>query len=195
MAPYSADYPKVIIHPTDTCKFRLELCDEQDGYFAVFFFFNWKQQHKRPREKKGKKHDEEKIRSKPKIGRVATIQSILLGGAHEFLFPKQHVCFWSPKSFPWRKKPIQVNKFRICLDRLRWPRTKHDIFECRKWCRWEHICFLFFLGKSWKVQQTTVLVLVFSKFRQTSSTTWEPMFALVTWGQDLPLRCPIKELP
>ena len=33
MAPYSADYPKVIIHPTDTCKFRLELCDEQDKIF------------------------------------------------------------------------------------------------------------------------------------------------------------------
>ncbi|CAJ1327552.1 unnamed protein product [Effrenium voratum] len=33
MAPYSADYPKVIIHPTDTCKFKLELCDEQDKIF------------------------------------------------------------------------------------------------------------------------------------------------------------------
>lgn len=157
-------------------------------------FFDWKQQHKRPGEKKGKKHDEEKIRSKPKIGRVATIQSILLGGAHDFLFPKQHVCFWSPKSFPWRKKPIQVDKFRICLDRWRWPRKKHDKFECRTWCRWETIC-LFFWGKSWKVQQTTALVLVFSKFQQTSTTTWEPMVALVAWGQDLPLRCPIKELP
>lgn len=88
-----------------------------------------------------------KNRSKPKIGRVATIQSIFLGGAHEFLFPKQHVCFWSPKSFPWRKKPIQVDKFRICLDRLRWPRKKHDIFECRKWCRWEHIYVFFFPEK------------------------------------------------
>lgn len=33
MAPYSADFPKVIIHPTDTCKFRLELSEEQDKVF------------------------------------------------------------------------------------------------------------------------------------------------------------------
>lgn len=28
VAPYSADYPKVIIHPTDTCKFRLDLSED-----------------------------------------------------------------------------------------------------------------------------------------------------------------------
>lgn len=30
MAPYSADYPKVVIHPLDTCKFRLELSEEPE---------------------------------------------------------------------------------------------------------------------------------------------------------------------
>lgn len=30
VAPYSADYPKVIIHPLDTCKFRLELSEDAD---------------------------------------------------------------------------------------------------------------------------------------------------------------------
>ncbi|CAE8654040.1 unnamed protein product, partial [Polarella glacialis] len=33
LAPYSADYPKVIIHPLDTCKFRLELSEEQDKVY------------------------------------------------------------------------------------------------------------------------------------------------------------------
>eukprot|EP00931_Biecheleriopsis_adriatica_P035091 TRINITY_DN20221_c0_g1_i1.p1 TRINITY_DN20221_c0_g1~~TRINITY_DN20221_c0_g1_i1.p1 ORF type:complete len:649 (-),score=152.41 TRINITY_DN20221_c0_g1_i1:64-1986(-) len=33
LAPYSADYPKVVIHPMDTCKFRLELSEEQDKIF------------------------------------------------------------------------------------------------------------------------------------------------------------------
>mmetsp|Transcript_83646 Transcript_83646/g.187050 ORF Transcript_83646/g.187050 Transcript_83646/m.187050 type:complete len:482 (+) Transcript_83646:141-1586(+) len=30
VAPYSADFPKVVIHPLDTCKFRLELSEEPD---------------------------------------------------------------------------------------------------------------------------------------------------------------------
>lgn len=30
VAPYSADYPKVILHPLDTCKFRLELSEDPD---------------------------------------------------------------------------------------------------------------------------------------------------------------------
>ena len=51
MAPYSADYPKVIIHPTDTCKFRLELCDEQDGYGYAVFFFNLKNNTNDPEKK------------------------------------------------------------------------------------------------------------------------------------------------
>lgn len=33
VAPYSADYPKVVIHPLETCKFRLELSDEQDKVY------------------------------------------------------------------------------------------------------------------------------------------------------------------
>eukprot|EP00930_Biecheleria_cincta_P046083 TRINITY_DN31781_c0_g1_i1.p1 TRINITY_DN31781_c0_g1~~TRINITY_DN31781_c0_g1_i1.p1 ORF type:complete len:640 (+),score=144.49 TRINITY_DN31781_c0_g1_i1:67-1986(+) len=33
LAPYSADFPKVVIHPMDTCKFRLELSEEQDKVF------------------------------------------------------------------------------------------------------------------------------------------------------------------
>jgi len=33
VAPYSADYPKVVIHPLDTCKFRLELSEEQDKIY------------------------------------------------------------------------------------------------------------------------------------------------------------------
>lgn len=32
-APYTADYPKVLIHPLDTCKFRLLLTDEQEKMF------------------------------------------------------------------------------------------------------------------------------------------------------------------
>lgn len=32
-APYSADYPKVVIHPMDTCKFRLELSEEEDKVY------------------------------------------------------------------------------------------------------------------------------------------------------------------
>lgn len=30
VAPYSADYPKVILHPSDTCKFRLELSEDPE---------------------------------------------------------------------------------------------------------------------------------------------------------------------
>merc|ERR1712232_289610 len=30
MAPYSADFPKVILHPSDTCKFRLELSEDPE---------------------------------------------------------------------------------------------------------------------------------------------------------------------
>mmetsp|Transcript_28610 Transcript_28610/g.82204 ORF Transcript_28610/g.82204 Transcript_28610/m.82204 type:complete len:653 (-) Transcript_28610:54-2012(-) len=30
MAPYSADYPRVIIHPKDTCKFKLELSEDPE---------------------------------------------------------------------------------------------------------------------------------------------------------------------
>mmetsp|Transcript_59811 Transcript_59811/g.165407 ORF Transcript_59811/g.165407 Transcript_59811/m.165407 type:complete len:645 (-) Transcript_59811:92-2026(-) len=33
VAPYSADYPKVVIHPLDTCKFRLELSDEPEKIY------------------------------------------------------------------------------------------------------------------------------------------------------------------
>jgi len=33
LAPYSADFPKVVIHPMDTCKFRLELSEEQDKVY------------------------------------------------------------------------------------------------------------------------------------------------------------------
>mmetsp|Transcript_93318 Transcript_93318/g.273175 ORF Transcript_93318/g.273175 Transcript_93318/m.273175 type:complete len:635 (+) Transcript_93318:95-1999(+) len=33
LAPYTADYPKVVIHPLDTCKFRLELSDEADKIY------------------------------------------------------------------------------------------------------------------------------------------------------------------
>lgn len=33
LAPYTADYPKVVIHPLDTCKFRLELSDEVDKIY------------------------------------------------------------------------------------------------------------------------------------------------------------------
>jgi len=33
VAPYSADYPKVVIHPLDTCKFRLELSEEADKIY------------------------------------------------------------------------------------------------------------------------------------------------------------------
>lgn len=32
-APYSADYPKVVIHPLDTCKFRLELSEDPDKMY------------------------------------------------------------------------------------------------------------------------------------------------------------------
>ena len=101
MAPYSADYPKVIIHPTDTCKFRLELCDEQDDV-SPFFFWKTKQTTR-------KKKEHEENQSKPKIGRVATIQNIFFGWVW-FLFPKQHVCFWSPKSFPWMKKETNPSR-------------------------------------------------------------------------------------
>lgn len=33
VAPYTADYPKVVIHPLDTCKFRLELSDEAEKIY------------------------------------------------------------------------------------------------------------------------------------------------------------------
>lgn len=33
VAPYSADYPKIVIHPLDTCKFRLELSEELDKIY------------------------------------------------------------------------------------------------------------------------------------------------------------------
>jgi len=33
VAKYSADYPKVVIHPLDTCKFRLELSEERDKIY------------------------------------------------------------------------------------------------------------------------------------------------------------------
>merc|ERR1719330_1805567 len=33
VAPYSADYPKVVIHPLDTCKFRLELSDDPERVY------------------------------------------------------------------------------------------------------------------------------------------------------------------
>jgi len=33
LAPYTADYPKVVIHPLDTCKFRLELSEEVDKIY------------------------------------------------------------------------------------------------------------------------------------------------------------------
>jgi hypothetical protein len=33
VAPYSADYPKVVIHPLDTCKFRLELNEDPDKMY------------------------------------------------------------------------------------------------------------------------------------------------------------------
>jgi len=32
-APYTADYPKVVLHPLDTCKFRLELSEEPDKVY------------------------------------------------------------------------------------------------------------------------------------------------------------------
>ena len=100
MAPYSADYPKVIIHPTDTCKFRLELCDEQDGYgYAVFFSTG----RTTRTEEKNQEHDEENSEVNQRSEELRRFKAFFWEWPMNFV-PKTTCVFLVSKRFSLKKE-------------------------------------------------------------------------------------------
>lgn len=76
------------------------------------FFFNWKNNTNGGKESRTWWRE---FRSKPKIGRVATIQSIFLGGAHEFCSQNNMCVFGLQKVFLEERNQSKSKSFESVL--------------------------------------------------------------------------------